>query len=237
MPPQVRMWTEIVFNLGYLTVIWSLVAVMTKRRGWPAPADAVTARRFLAAFALLAAGDTGHVGFRAVAYALGDLDRTVSLGGLEVGLVGVGALATAVTVTFFYAALLFVWQARFGKPLGVFGWLLLAVGVARLLFFFHPENHWSSTVPVQPFSTYRNLPLVVQGLGVAFLLLRDAREKHDAAFTRLGVAILLSYAFYAPVILWVQRVPVLGMLMIPKTLAYLWMAWLGFGAFFRRPRA
>jgi hypothetical protein len=37
--------------------------------------------------------------------------------------------------------------------------------------------------------------------------------------------IFLSFAFYIPVILFVQRIPKLGMLMIPKTCAYLAMAW------------
>jgi hypothetical protein len=44
------------------------------------------------AFALLALGDTGHVGFRVVAYALGGLEA-------HAGLVGLGALSTAYTVT------------------------------------------------------------------------------------------------------------------------------------------
>jgi hypothetical protein len=32
--------------------------------------------------------------------------------------------------------------------------------------------------------------------------------------------ILVSYALYIPVILFVQQVPLIGMLMIPKTMAY-----------------
>jgi hypothetical protein len=41
--------------------------------------------------------------------------------------------------------------------------------------------------------------------------------------------ILVSNAFYTPVILFVQRVPVIGMLMIPKTLAYVAIAVLAYG--------
>lgn len=40
--------------------------------------------------------------------------------------------------------------------------------------------------------------------------------------------ILVSYAFYAPVILLVQKMPLIGMLMIPKTLAYVAIAVLAY---------
>jgi hypothetical protein len=44
--------------------------------------------------------------------------------------------------------------------------------------------------------------------------------------------ILVSYAFYAPVILFVQQVPAIGMLMIPKTLAYVAIAAIAYQSIF-----
>jgi hypothetical protein len=44
--------------------------------------------------------------------------------------------------------------------------------------------------------------------------------------------IAFSYAFYAPVILWAAQAPMLGMLMIPKTCAYLAVAIIGYRAIF-----
>ena len=172
------------------------------------------------AFALLALGDTGHVGFRVLAYAQGDLEETINLFGLKLGLVGLGALSTAITVTFFYALMLETWRVRFGKKYGWFEYLLLAAVVTRLLLMIPAANHWNSTVPPQPWSLYRNLPLTVLGLGIAGLILRDARRAGDRAFTWIGISILVSYACYIPVILFVQQVPNIGMLMIPKTMAY-----------------
>ena len=46
--------------------------------------------------------------------------------------------------------------------------------------------------------------------------------------------IALSFVFYAPVILWVQWVPLLGMLMIPKTCAYLGIAFIAYRALYAR---
>jgi hypothetical protein len=239
MSPELLMWVEVLFNVAYLLAIWTLVALMVQRRRIVPAADWPVAGLFIAAFALLALGDTGHVGFRVLAYALGDLNATFT--GLELGLVGLGALSTAITVTLFYAVMVFIWQRRFHKPLGWFGWLLLGAAVVRLALMAFPQNEWNSAVPPQPWSLYRNLPLMVQGLGVAFLILRDAFAARDfvagrdRAFQWVGVMILVSYAFYTPVILFVQAVPAIGMLMIPKTLAYVAIAVIGYLNFFQRP--
>lgn len=83
-----------------------------------------------------------------------------------------------------------------------------------------PQNQWNNVVPPQPWSLLRNLPLVILGLGVAYLMLRDSTRVDDNTFKWIGIMILVSYAFYAPVILFVQQVPAIGMLMIPKTMAY-----------------
>lgn len=235
MSPELRMWVEILFNIAYLLAIWVLVALMAQRRRVVPAAEWPVAGLFIAAFALLALGDTGHVGFRVLAYALGDLNTTFNVGGLELGLVGLGALSTAITVTLFYAVMVLLWQRRFHKPLGWFGWLLLGAAVVRLGLMVFPQNEWNNVVPPQPWSLYRNLPLMVQGLGVAFLILRDAFVARDRAFQWVGVMILVSYAFYTPVILFVQAVPAIGMLMIPKTLAYVAIAVLGYLSFFQRP--
>jgi hypothetical protein len=45
--------------------------------------------------------------------------------------------------------------------------------------------------------------------------------------------ILVSYACYIPVILFVQQAPLLGMLMIPKTLAYVAVGFLAYSDLYR----
>lgn len=220
MSDSMLMWVEIGFNVTYLIVVWGLVGVMILKRRQVAVEDWPAARLVIWAFALLALGDTGHVGFRVLAYALGSLEAQVGVFGLQLGLVGLGALSTAVTVTLFYMLMLELWRVRFKRQFGWFEYLLLAAGVARLAFMLLPVNQWNSVVPPQPWSTLRNLPLMLQGLGVAYLFLRDAGAKGDRAFQWIGVMILVSYACYIPVILFVQQAPLVGMLMIPKTMAY-----------------
>jgi len=79
MSESMRMWVEVIFNVTYLIIIWTLVAMMARRQAAVAPADRPVAKRLMWAFALLALGDTGHVGFRVVAYALGGLEANPAL--------------------------------------------------------------------------------------------------------------------------------------------------------------
>ena len=217
MSESMRTLVEVIFNISYLLVVWALVIMMVRQQARVQPDRLPLAKRVMWAFALLALGDTGHVGFRVLAYATGGLEANPTL-------VGLGALATAITVTFFYALVLDMWRLRFQKKLDWFGYLLLAAAVIRLIMMALPQNEWGSVVPPQPFGIYRNIPLMVQGLGVMALILRDALAAKDRAFTWIGAMIFVSYAFYTPVILWVQQTPILGMLMIPKTLAYVAIA-------------
>jgi hypothetical protein len=90
-------------------------------------------------------------------------------------------------------------------------------------------------VPPQPWSLIRNAPLTLLGLGVAYLILRDARATHDTTFLWIGRMILVSYACYLPVVLFVQRMPLLGMLMIPKTLAYVAIAVIAYRGLYTQP--
>lgn len=225
MSESVRMWVEIAFNITYLIVVWSLVGLMLRRRQTVAEKNRAVAVRIIWAFALLALGDTGHVGFRVLAYALGGLDANPTL-------VGVGALSTAITVTLFYMLMVDIWRLHFKKPLGWLGWFLLAAGGVRLIVMAFPQNQWGMVVPPYNWSLLRNAFLVVQGLGVMGLILRDAAHTHDRTFTWIGLMIAMSYAFYAPVILWVEAVPILGMLMIPKTCAYVAVAIIAYRAIF-----
>jgi len=236
MSESMRMWVEILFNISYLVVVWGLVVAFLRRRAELGPGSRRLADLVTWAFALLALGDTGHVGFRVWAYALGGLESRAQVAGLEIALVGVGAFMTAVTVTFFYVIMLEVWRVRFDKRFGWFEYLLLGAAGLRLVLMLLPVNEWSSTVPPQPWSTVRNLPLMLQGLGLAYLVLRDARAARDRTFTWIGVSILVSYACYIPVIFFVQQAPVIGMLMIPKTLAYVAIGFLAYWDLYgRRP--
>jgi len=232
MSETARMWVEIIFNVSYLITVCALVIAMLRRQGNVPASQQPLTRALILAFALLALGDMGHVGFRVIAYAMGSLEATIPLLGRDIGLVGLGALSTATTVTVFYVLVLVIWRKRFDKAYGWFGILLFAAAAVRLVIMAFPQNQWGRTTPPAGWSLVRNAPLMLQGLGVAYLILRNAATAHDRAFTKIGWMIIVSYTFYTPVILFVQRVPMLGMLMIPKTMAYVAIAWIGYTQLF-----
>jgi hypothetical protein len=82
-------------------------------------------------------------------------------------LVGIGTLATVVTATFFYMVVLDAWRVRYRRKLGWFGWTLLLMGVLRLGLMIPAVNHWTDVVSPMPWSITRNIPLMIQGLGLA----------------------------------------------------------------------
>ncbi|MRS04001.1 hypothetical protein EG832_12395 [bacterium] len=215
---------ETLFDVVYLLLVWGMVILMTLKMSKVNEADRKTANLIRLAFILLAAGDTGHVGFRVLAQVTDTLDKPVMIFGAPMHLIGLGMMTTAFTVTMFYMVFILVWQSRNQQKGTWFTNLLLAFGVIRIIFMALPANQWGDLVPPQPISLYRNLFLIVQGLGLLGLLFYSASQKKDKLFTAIAWMIVLSFAFYTPVILFAQQIPMIGMLMIPKTIAYLAVA-------------
>jgi hypothetical protein len=234
MDTKMMMYSELSFNILYLLVIWWLVYKMASGLKNLVKEDSRIPRYFYYAFLLLAIGDTGHVGFRVLAYMLGGLESKVDILGWNLPLVGAGALSTAITVTFFYMFLVVIWKLRFKeKNYGAyFGFQVLAI--IRFIIMIFPQNEWANVVPPQHWSLYRNLPLTIIGVGLATHILMSNRKIKDPFYNRLAWLIFASYLFYLPVVLYVQKIPMLGMLMIPKTIAYVLMGLLVYYQFFKR---
>lgn len=232
MDPITMMYSELGFNVLYLAVIWWLVYKMNGGIRHLVTKDTRIPRYFYYAFLLLAIGDTGHVGFRVIAYLMGGLESSWNIFGWEMPLVGAGALSTAITVTFFYMFLVVIWKLRFNeKNYGAyFGFQVLAI--IRFIIMLFPQNEWANVVPPQHWSLYRNLPLTIIGIGLATHILMSNRKEKERFYNYLAILIFASYLFYLPVVLFVQQMPILGMLMIPKTIAYVWMGFLVFRKFF-----
>ena len=218
---------EIGFNILYLITIYLLVGLMIRRYRSKDYENLPGSASFLLAFLLLAVGDTGHVGFRLLAFSRGGLEAN------EV-LVGLGALATAITITLFYMLMIDVWrkQARVKQS-----WLFVVVlltGIIRFVIMTLPENTWGQVVPPFKFSLIRNSFLILMGILVVYAFLKDGRLLKNTFLNRSALAVIISFACYIPVILFVQKAPMIGMLMIPKTIAYVFLAVIGYRRLFIR---
>lgn len=141
---------------------------------------------------------------------------------------GVGKLLTSITMTGFYLILYYVWRERYGirKRQGL---TTLVWGLAgfRVLFCLLPQNRWLSPEPPIFFGVLRNIPFLIMGVVIIRLFWEQSRVANDRAFWHMPLAIGLSFALYIPVVLFAQRWPAVGMLMIPKTLAYVWIVYMG----------
>lgn len=170
----------------------------------------------------LGLGDSFHLVPRAIALCTTGLqDYTVAL--------GIGKWITSITMTIFYVILYYVWRLRYhveGKnELTIVMYILAALRIALCMF---PQNAWTSANAPLSWGIYRNIPFALMGLMVIILFYQSSRQKQDKAFYNMWLTIVLSFAFYIPVVLFADTIPMVGMLMIPKTCAYVWTVWLGY---------
>ena len=100
--------------------------------------------------------------------------------------------------------------------------------IRPILFSFNAETAHSLTFSM--LTVLRNIPFALMGLVVIVLFYRSAKAENDSAFRWMWLTIVLSFAFYIPVVLWADAYPMIGMLMIPKTIAYVWTVVIGFNA-------
>lgn len=173
---------------------------------------------------VLGAGDAFHLVPRAWALC------TTGLENYAVAL-GLGKAITSVTMTVFYVLLYYVWRQRYrvqGQK-SLTGTVYLLAGL-RILLCLMPQNRWLEADAPLSWGIYRNIPFALLGLLMIVLFYRSARAQQDRAFRWMWLTIVLSFAFYIPVVLWADVVPMIGMLMIPKACAYVWTVLIGYTA-------
>lgn len=173
---------------------------------------------------ILGAGDAFHLVPRAVALCTTGLENYTTA-------LGMGKWITSVTMTIFYVLLYYVWRRRYqvqgGSGLTAGVYLLV---ILRIVLCMMPQNQWLSANPPLSWGIWRNIPFALLGLVIIVLFYRSAKSHGDRAFRWMWLTILLSFGFYIPVVLWAEIVPMAGMLMIPKTCAYVWTVLIGYWA-------
>lgn len=107
---------------------------------------------------------------------------------------------------------------------------LYGLAAVRIALCLMPQNQWFSAEAPLSWGIYRNIPFVFLGLLVIVLFYRSTEERGDKAFHWIWLAIVLSFGFYIPAVLWADTIPVIGMLMLPKTCAYVWTVLIGYFA-------
>lgn len=173
---------------------------------------------------VLGAGDSFHLVPRALALCTTGLENyTVPL--------GLGKWITSVTMTVFYVLLYYVWRQRYQiREKACITAAVYALAAARVVLCMMPQNQWLSAASPLSWGIYRNIPFALMGLLIIVLFYQSARQHGDSAFRWMWLTIVLSFGFYIPVVLWADTIPMIGMLMIPKTCAYVWTVLIGYSA-------
>ncbi len=170
---------------------------------------------------VLGAGDAFHLVPRAVSLWTTGLEANAAA-------LGIGKLITSITMTIFYLILYYIWRERYhitGKQgLSITMWGLSAARVALCAF---PQNQWLSFDQPLLWGILRNIPFAIMGVLLIVLFAQEAKRANDRVFRFMWLAITLSFLFYIPVVLFADQFPMIGMLMIPKTLAYVWVVVMG----------
>ena len=171
---------------------------------------------------VLGAGDSFHLVPRALALCTTGLESyTVYL--------GIGKLITSITMTVFYILLYYVWRTRYEvKGQTHITAAVYALSLARVILCLFPQNDWLSADAPLSWGIYRNIPFALLGLLIIVLFYKSAKEEGDKDFKFMWLTIVLSFGFYIPVVLWADAIPLIGMLMIPKTCAYVWTVLIGY---------
>ena len=162
---------------------------------------------------ILGCGDAFHLIPRVMNY-FSDADFTAAL--------GIGKLITSISMTVFYFLLYKIWlgcyRMREKHSFTVLLWILVIIRIVLCLL---PQNGWLENSADLVWGTIRNIPFVLIGAAVCFLYFQKRREYR--VFRYLWLYILLSFLFYIPVAVGAGLLPTLGMLMLPKTICYIFM--------------
>ena len=198
---------ESIFDIGYLAfAIISGVLMLKNAKG------RCLAKLFGAMTLVLGCGDAFHLIPRVLNY-FTNINMTAAL--------GIGKLVTSITMTVFYVLLEYARRERYGdtrKGILLATWVLAAIRIFLCCF---PQNAWVSENPPLLWGVLRNIPFVV--MGVMTVILWALSAKGDKPLRLIWLYVLLSFAFYVPVVLFAHSVPIIGMLMLPKTVMYILM--------------
>ncbi len=166
---------------------------------------------------LLGAGDSFHLIPRV--YALWTTGLEAHAASL-----GIGKFITSITMTIFYLILYYIWrdrnQVKDQKGLTGMMWGLCVIRIALCLL---PQNQWLLYRQPLSYGILRNIPFAFMGIIIIVIFLQETRKTNDKVFRFMPLAVALSFGFYLPVVMFSGTFPLVGILMIPKTLAYVWI--------------
>ena len=197
---------ESLFDIAYLVIaIVSGIYILTRRK------DKIGKLMGFAVL-ILGIGDAFHLVPRVLNYFI-EYDFTMYL--------GIGKLVTSITMTVFYLLMYMLYKACYGKKYKKLDCLVILLVLARIILCALPQNEWVANTSSILWGVIRNVPFVILGAVVVVLYFKNRNEIKE--LKNVWIYVTLSFLFYIPVAVLASVVPMLGMLMLPKTICYILM--------------
>lgn len=199
---------EIIFDIAYLLFGLAICILFLSR-------DALLSLPAAIMALVLTVGDAFHLVPRIMVIFTKDEPRFRKA-------LGIGKLITSLTMTVFYVLLLYLLEQSLQIDLA--SWIkytVIGLVIVRIVLCLFPQNEWTQRFQPLNWAIYRNIPFFILGMIVAFVYF--VYQNGVAGIRWVWLAILLSYLFYLPVVLFSNRNPKIGMLMLPKTCMYIWI--------------
>ena len=178
---------------------------------------------FAIACVILGLGDAFHLIPRAIGLytkTLDNPDATLAL------YLGVGKLVTSITMTVFYVLLYLFIYKRINKTRNIYiDLVVVALFIARIILLCYPQNQWTTNGNDLYWGIYRNIPFVLLGALVVFLLFKYF--KGIKCLSLMWAMVILSFVFYLLVVLLAGTYFWVGMMMLPKTICYIIIGLMG----------
>lgn len=140
-----------------------------------------------------------------------------------------GTLVASISMTIFYILIYFVWKQHYkikeNKSLDMCIYCLAAIRVILCLL---PQNNWFAETPSLAWGIIRNIPFTIIGIIIIILFFAKRKSIPNDKFKYMWLAVCLSFLFYLPVVLFAKINPMFGIFMLPKTIAYVWIVFMGY---------
>lgn len=209
-------YIEVIFDLLYLCTVFYLGVKLVQKR------DKNILYLIFGLMALtLGFGDMFHLIPRVIAHLTTGLeDYTFYL--------GLGKAITSFTMVIFYLLVLYAYEIRFNDKNNITRVIISALMLVKIVLSLLPQNEWLTNGATLEFQIIRNIPFVLIGIYLVVLFLVKAKNENDTTFKKIAIGIALSFGFYIPVVLFATSVPAIGALMMPKTLAYVYVIYIAY---------
>ncbi len=99
--------------------------------------------------------------------------------------------------------------------------------IIRVLILLLPYNNWLTNNPAVIMNAIRNLPFIIIGI-IVIKIFYNNKNSYPYEFKRMWIAISASFLMYIPVVLFASKYPIIGMLMLFKTMIYIYIVYLGY---------